>query len=123
MSRVFFFRWAVALTLSSAGVLHAAGVQVTDDRGVTVLRRAVDHEVPRLDRVGEPARHGVDPRRPPLAATGVREEPGGQVERQQAHVTSLPAVSTGLGAREPVEQGRDRNGRARGLQKKILQGA
>ncbi|WP_204733300.1 ABC transporter substrate-binding protein [Hydrogenophaga laconesensis] len=36
MSRVFFFRWAVALTLSSAGVLHAAGVQVTDDRGVTV---------------------------------------------------------------------------------------
>ena len=36
MSPVFFFRWAVALALSSAGLLHAAGVQVTDDRGVTV---------------------------------------------------------------------------------------
>ena len=60
------------------------------------LWRAVDHEVPRLDRVGEAARHGVDPRLPPLATPGVREEPGGQVERQQAHVTSLPAVSTGV---------------------------
>lgn len=36
MARVF-FRWALALLLSSAGALHAAGVQVTDDRGVTVV--------------------------------------------------------------------------------------
>ncbi len=37
MPRAFFFRWALALALSSAGALHAAGVQVTDDRGVTVV--------------------------------------------------------------------------------------
>lgn len=36
MSRAFFLRWVLALALSPAGALHAAGVQVTDDRGVTV---------------------------------------------------------------------------------------
>lgn len=35
-SRTFFQRWAMVLALSFAGVVHAAGVQVTDDRGVTV---------------------------------------------------------------------------------------
>ena len=37
MPRAFFFRWAIALALSFAGALHAAGMQVTDDRGVTVV--------------------------------------------------------------------------------------
>ncbi|WP_066270154.1 ABC transporter substrate-binding protein [Hydrogenophaga palleronii] len=39
MARLFFcFRWVIAFALlaPSAGVLHAAGIQITDDRGVSV---------------------------------------------------------------------------------------